>query len=206
MACIRTVVFDMGGVLMEWNPLKLARAFTQSDADAELIAREVYGGPEWLLQDAGAVSSSTVAWAAQRRLPERLEDAAAEAAQHWYEHRTMLPHIGDLIRALKQEGYGIYLLSNAGVQFAKYRHSLPAIECFDGEVVSAFEHVVKPDLGIFQILCERYGLTPDECLFVDDTEVNVAAAERAGMHGYLHGGDVEALERYVRSFDGPAGE
>lgn len=204
MARISTVVFDMGGVLMEWNPLKLARTFTANDADAELIAREVYGGPEWSLQDAGAVSPETVAWTAQRRLPDRLAGAAEEAARHWYEHRTMLPHIGELIRSLKREGYGIYLLSNAGVQFTEYRHSLPAIDCFDGEVVSAFEHVVKPDLGIFQILCDRYGLKPCKCLFVDDTEVNVAAAERAGMQGYLHTGDVEALERHIRSFGASA--
>lgn len=189
----KNVVFDMGGVLMEWNPLKLASCVAQTEEDAELLAQAVFGGRAWQLQDAGAVSADTVAWTAARELPERLAAQAEYLANHWYEHRTMLPEIGDLIRELKEHGYGIYLLSNAGTQFNEYRDSLPAVECFDGMVVSAFEHVVKPDAALFRILLGRYDLDPRTCLFVDDVEENVIGAERVGMQGYTYDGNVARL-------------
>lgn len=194
---IDTIVFDMGGVLMEWNPLKLARTFTTTEKDAQLIAREVYGGREWQFHDAGAISADTVAWAAQQRLPERLRATAFDATHRWFEHRSMLSGMDELIRTLKQDGYGIYLLSNAGEEFVKYQHSLPAIECFDGKVVSCFEKIVKPEPAIYHILCERYGLTPQTCLFVDDMSINVAAAKRVGMQGYHYDGNVERLKEHI---------
>lgn len=200
---IDTVVFDMGGVLVEWDPLKLASAFVEDEGDARLLAREVFGGSEWTLQDAGALSADTVAWAARRRLPPRLGDAAEAAAFHWYEHLSNLPGIGSLIRRLKREGHGVYLLSNAGTQFERYRDDLPAIECFDGMVVSAYEHVVKPDPAIYLLLCERYRIAAQTCLFVDDTEANAVAAERVGMRGYHYDGDVERLSRFLHAM-GPS--
>ena len=66
------VIFDMGGVLMDWNPLKIARVFADSDEDAELLKKAVFDSREWGWQDAGAVDEDTVAWTAHLRLPERL--------------------------------------------------------------------------------------------------------------------------------------
>lgn len=190
---ICNVVFDMGGVLLKWEPLLYARSFCGNDDDAALLARAVFGSTEWAWQDAGAVSAQTVAWVAKELVPERLHEAVDDLAFRWFEHRQMVEGMDELIHELKQAGYGIYLLSNAGPAFEEYKHALPGYECFDGMVVSCFEHVVKPDAAIYHTLLARYGLEPASCLFVDDTPRNVEGARRAGMRGWHFTGEVAAL-------------
>ena len=112
---------------------------------------------------------------------------------HWHDHRVHIAGMEELIRDVKAAGYGVYLLSNAGESFARYEAQLPARACFDGVVVSCYEHVVKPDARIYRILLERFGLEAGECLFVDDTPRNVLGARRVGMRGYHFTEDVESL-------------
>ena len=197
MAEIRNIVLDMGGVLMDWNPEKISHALCDDPDDAALLAHTVFDSREWGWADAGAICEETVAWTAKLKLPERLHDLADVFALHWFDVFEPLPAMGELVRELKSRGFGVYLLSNASPSFQTYRVRIPAIEEFDGVLVSCFEHVVKPEAAIYLLLCERYGLVPAECLFVDDMQRNVVGAERAGMQGYLYDGDVEALRRHI---------
>ena len=190
---IDNVIFDMGGVLMDWSPLKIARAFAETDEDAGLLKRAVFDSREWGWQDAGAVDEDTVAWTSHLRLPERLWEAADTMAHRWHERFDPMPETGRLVHELKAAGYGVYLLSNAGESFRVYEHRIPAIDVFDGVVVSCFEHIVKPDRRLYQLICERYSLRPETCLFVDDFERNVEGARRAGMQSVVFTGDVDAL-------------
>lgn len=195
MASIKNIVFDMGGVLMGWDPVRISQTLCPNPDDAALVAHAVFDSREWGWVDAGAVSPDTVAWTAKLKLPERLHAMADLFVNHWYDEGIFdpLPGMDALIRELKAAGYGIYLLSNAGTTFEEYRSRIPAIECFDGVLVSCYEHVVKPDAPIYLLLCERYGLEPASCLFVDDLLRNVVGAQRAGMQGYVFDGDVDAL-------------
>ncbi len=199
MARIQNVVFDMGGVLMGWDPVKISQALCPDPDDAALVAHAVFDSREWGWTDAGAVSPETVAWTAKLKLPERLHHMADLFTFHWCDEGIFdpIPGMDELVRELKAAGYGIYLLSNAGPTFEQYRARIPAIECFDGVLVSCYEHVVKPDAPIYLLLCERYDLDPANCLFVDDLPRNVAGAQRAGMQGYVFDGDVNALRRFV---------
>lgn len=163
----------------------------------------MFGGREWALQDAGVVGPDTIAWTAAQRLPERLADAAEKTAHHWFENREMFQEMDPLIRDLKVRGYGIYLLSNAGVQFSQYERSLPAYDCFDGMVVSAFVHLMKPDRRIYELLASTYDLVLGECLFVDDVPVNVTGAERVGMQGLVYTGDPADVLRRLGITPGP---
>lgn len=199
MACIQNVVFDMGGVLMGWDPIRISRALCPDPDDAALVAHAVFDSREWGWTDAGAVSPETVAWTAKLKLPERLHDMADRFTFHWCDEGIFdpIPEMGEFIRELKAAGYGIYLLSNAGPTFELYRARIPAIELFDGMLVSCYEHVVKPDAPIYQLLCTRYELNPASCLFVDDLLRNVVGAQRAGMQGYVFDGNVDALRRFI---------
>lgn len=199
MSRIKNVVLDMGGVLMDWNPVKISHALCSDPEDAALVAHAVFDSREWGWVDAGAISEETVAWTAKLKLPDRLHDLADTFALRWHEVFEPLPAMGELVRELKSAGYGVYLLSNAGPSFEVYRHRIPAIEYFDGVLVSCFEHVVKPDSPIYLLLCERYGLEPASCLFVDDLLRNVVGAQRAGMRGYHYDGDVDALRQHIMS-------
>ena len=204
MTAITNIVFDMGGVLMDWDPVKISLKLCPDSDDAALLRKAVFDSREWGFADAGAIKPETIAWTAKLKLPERLHEYADRFVKHWCDEGVFdpLPAAGELVRELKAEGYGVYLLSNAGASFERYRHRIPAIECFDGMRVSCYEHVAKPDAPIYLLLCERYGLDPARCLFVDDVLRNVVGAERAGMQGYLYKKDTEALRRFIHESAG----
>jgi len=77
------------------------------------------------------------------------------------------------------------VLSNMSREFIDFLRRFPVYGLFDGEVVSCEEHTVKPEPRIYEILLERYGLTPSETLFIDDREANIEAAAALGIHGFL---------------------
>lgn len=198
MASITNIVFDMGGVLMDWDPVKISLLLCPDPDDAALLRKAVFDSREWGFADAGAVKPETIAWTAKLKLPERLHDLADVFALRWYDAFEPMEATGALARELKAQGYGVYLLSNANTLFSRYRDRIPAIDVFDGILVSCYERVVKPDEAIYQLFCERYGLEPASCLFVDDLRRNVMGAERAGMSGYLFDGDADALREFIR--------
>ena len=199
MAAIKNVVFDMGGVLMDWDPVKISRALCPDPDDAALLAHAVFDSREWGWVDAGVIAPETVAWTAKLKLPERLHDLADVFALRWYAAFGPVHEMGELVRERQAAGYGVYLLSNPGVTFAEYRDRIPAIDSMDGILVSCYERMVKPDEAIYQLFCERFGLEPASCLFVDDLLRNVVGAQRAGLQGYVYEGDVDALRRFIRA-------
>ena len=98
---------------------------------------------------------------------------------------------------LKQQGFHLYLLSNASIEIDRQLAHCPAYPLMSGRVVSGFERLMKPDPAIYQLLCERYNLDPATCLFVDDNANNCEGARVAGMAAYCFDGDAAALERFI---------
>jgi HAD superfamily hydrolase (TIGR01509 family) len=93
------------------------------------------------------------------------------------------PRTVELIRELSGRGYGLYVLSNMPLEFYEHmRRTFDVFGYFDGVVISSLEKMAKPDPRFFGILTERYGLIPEETLFVDDKATNTGAAARLGFH------------------------
>lgn len=190
---VKNVVFDMGGVLFQWDAVAMARRVCEGDEDARLLAKAVFGSNEWLLSDAGAIDEQTIIWAAKTHVPRRLYRAVEELVFHWHDHRRPIDGAEELIVDLKRAGYGLYLLTNVGESFHRYKDQLPGCDCYDGMVLSSAEHVCKPDARIYHALLERHNLTARECLFVDDAQVNVLGARRVGMRGWHFDGSMSSL-------------
>ena len=107
-----------------------------------------------------------------------------------------------LIENLLEKGYRLYVLSNCGYTFRKFEYKIPCVERFSGILVSAEEMMVKPELRIFERLCEKFDLNMGECVFVDDLQKNVDGAVAAGMQGYCFAdGDVEKLTAYLNNLN-----
>ena len=104
-----------------------------------------------------------------------------------------VPGIAGLIRELKAAGYGIYLLSNIGVSFHWICDDLPELKLFDGLFASGDYHVLKPEPEIYQLLCSKYGLKMEECVFIDDKQANTDAAKALGMQAITFRGYEEAV-------------
>ena len=204
-APIENVIFDMGNVLMTFDGERFARAFTENEDDARLLHAALFGRTEWALLDAGVIGHDTMRRLAEAALPERLHGALHECIARWPERSEPIGAVNDLVARLKERGLGIYLLSNASTRIHEQLDRMPAWPLMDGYVVSAFERIMKPDPAIYLLLCERYGLDPASCLFVDDSADNCAGAEAAGMRSFhftgTSAGDVDgctaALERAI---------
>lgn len=179
---IKNIIFDFGGVLLDWNPRYLYKSYFNNDEEMEHFLADICNG-EWnIKQDAGRPFSEAVK-ELQAKFPEYAE-AIQMYDDDWEKMlKCELPESIDLLKELKSLGYGIYGLTNwsaekIGYAFANYSF----FSLFDGIVVSGVEKVVKPDRKIYEILLERYSLKPGECVFIDDNQDNVDMAKVLGIN------------------------
>ena len=197
---IRNIVFDMGNVLIRWQPERFVRDLGLPEEDRPLLLREVFGSVEWIQMDRGVLSLEDGVAAICRRLPERLRGPARELTFDWW-RRWLLPVEGmaDLARELKGLGYGIYLLSNAKADLPLYFDRIPGSECFDGKIVSADWKLLKPQPEIYETLLREYGLRAGECFFIDDLNINIEGAWFVGMDGAIFDGDLPRLRQALNA-------
>lgn len=179
---IKNIIFDFGGVLLDWNPRYLYKSYFNNDEEMEHFLEDICNG-EWnIKQDAGRPFVEAVK-ELQAKFPEYAE-AIQMYDDDWEKMlKCELPESIDLLKELKTMGYGIYGLTNwsaekIGYAFANYSF----FSLFDGIVVSGVEKVVKPDRKIYEILLERYSLKPGECVFIDDNQDNVDMAKVLGVN------------------------
>lgn len=190
---IRNIIFDMGNVLLRWDPQHIVSQFT-ADAEAQRRLQEaIFEDPDWAAQDAGAISEDEMRMRIRSRLPEALHEAAMNCYNAFERHMPDIPEMQALALELKAEGCRIYVLSNANVRFADYLPGREFFREFDGIVISAQEKLVKPDARLFRLALDRFGLRPEESLFIDDAQANVEGARAVGMAALRFDGDVDGI-------------
>ncbi|HZD26828.1 MAG TPA: HAD family phosphatase [Alphaproteobacteria bacterium] len=178
---VDAVVFDLGGVLIDWSPYHLYRKLLPDDeAIAGFLAEiDLYG---FLLGvDADKPFEASVR-ALARRHPERA-DLVNAFWDRWPE--TLRGEIAGsvaLVEALKAAGHPLYVISNWSAETWHHGRRFNFLEHFDGLVISGQEGIIKPDPRIFEIACTRFALTPGRSLFIDDNAANVQAAASLGFH------------------------
>lgn len=195
---IKNVIFDMGGVLIDYNPEKTLYSLFDKE-NAEILLREIFRNPIWSDKDRGIVFPEDIMAAKKTVIPAEIYDKTAELVENFFPYMPPFPKMYDLVKELKGKGYGIYLLSNASSDFHERRKGIPALEMFDGVVVSADYKLLKPEKEIYLTLYEKFSLRPEECYFIDDVQKNIDGAAATGMDGhcYYHG-DVEILRAAMR--------
>ena len=182
MSKIKNIVFDFGGVLIDWNPRYLYRSYFAGDEERM----------EWFLQNV-----CTYPWNIQMDGGKPFAEGVAElTALHpeWAEaigvyHTRWAEMIGgevegtaSLIKRLKAAGYRVFGLTNWSMEtYPLIRDNYDVFSLFEGVVVSGEEHLLKPDEKIYRCLLERYSLEAAESVFLDDNADNVAGAEAVGM-------------------------
>ncbi len=182
---IDTIVFDMGGVLIDFSAQLFTERLQVSGEDRALLERHVLRTTDWVRLDRGTITEAEMLVHACANLPRRLHAAADYIINHWNEPIVPIEGTAEVVRQLKARGYALYLLSNAGVRQHSYWNDIPGSECFSGTVISADLHLLKPEAAIYQALFDKFDLTPANCIFVDDLPLNVEAAQNAGMQGIV---------------------
>ena len=195
---INAVVFDLGGVLIDWNPRHLYRhLFADADEMEDFLARVC-----------------TDDWHREHDLGADIRESCEQLARQHARYRDMIMAWADrgeemaagqfdetvnILGTLKEAGLSCYALSNMeaevfGVRSARF----PFMKWFDGHVISGFEGVAKPDSRIFEILLARYDLDPEATVFVDDSKRNVDAARDLGFN-VVHYRSAEQLNPELRA-------
>lgn len=186
------VVFDIGNVLVHWEPRALYRKIFASDDEVEWFIANVCTSDWNLEQDRGRSFAEAVAEAAAR-FPDHAE-AIAAYDRRW--HETIVGPIQgtvDILEKLRSRGTPLYAITNWNQdKFRETRGRFPFLGAFRDIVVSGDERVIKPDPAIYRLLLDRNGLDPASCLFIDDSLKNVRGAEAVGMRG-VHFTTAEAL-------------
>ena len=193
------VVFDLGNVLIDWDPAPAIAGAVGHEEAARFLAADDFDFGAWNHeQDAG-------------RPFEESEVAAVQRVPHWREHilayrthfdRSLLgevPGSVQLLRELHAAGVRLFALTNWSAElFPVALERFDFLGLFEDVVVSGVEGLAKPDPRIFTVLAERTGLPLADCVFVDDKPENVEAARTAGLDGVLFAGG-ELLRTQLRS-------
>lgn len=198
---IRHVIFDFGNVLARFEPCEMVAQFTDDPSDIELLTDVVFDRLYWDKADAGTITDDETKDAFCARLPERLHKTACAVYDAW---PTLLPPIEgmvELVQELKSRDCSLYLLSNISTKFAAEYTNIPWLAAlfsqFDGLVFSAEIGLTKPHHDIFEYVLQTYGLSAENCLFIDDSPINIAGARAVGIQGWLFDGDIAPLRATI---------
>ena len=182
---IDTIVFDMGGVLIDFGAELFSERLHVGGEGRELLTRHLLRTTDWVRLDRGTITEEEVLAHACAKLPPELHAAADDIVNRWNEPIVPIEGTADVVRALKARGYTLYLLSNASHRQHDYWPDIPGSECFSGKLISADVHLLKPEAAIYQELFRKFSLRPEQCFFIDDFPPNIEAAENAGMQGVV---------------------
>ena len=176
------IVFDFGGVLIDWNPRHLYRKLFDDSAAMESFLTEI-GFMEWnVRQDEGRPFAAATAELC-KQFPQYTE--LIKAYDERWEETISGPIAAtvDILYALKQAGYPLYGLTNWSTEkFYIVRPQYQFFDCFEDIVVSGDVKLIKPDPRIFHLMLDRIGRPAEACLFIDDSLPNVEAAARLGFN------------------------
>lgn len=193
---IKNVIFDMGNVLLTFDRDRFLDAVNAHGEERRMLLNNVYLSVEWARMDRGSMTEAEAAASMCSHVPVHLHEKVHLLVDKWDRPIIPVPGMAELVRELKEAGYGVYLLSNASYRQHEYWPRVPGSEYFDGTLVSADVKLVKPEREIYELMMKEFNLIPDECVFIDDSTLNIEGAERVGIHGIVfHGSAEEAREK-----------
>lgn len=183
---IRTIVFDLGAVLIDWDPRYLYRKIFDDPEEMEYFLTHICTHDWNAQQDAGRSWDEAIEMLAGQH-----PDYRREIELFWHRWPEMLNGpidgtVAILENLIEQDTYRLLALTNWSAEtwpYAWERYSF--LHRFEGIVVSGQEKLKKPDERIYRLLIDRYEVSPEQAVFIDDSPANVAAAARLGFHA-LH--------------------
>ncbi len=182
---IKTIIFDIGNVLMDFNFQICFRAYAPDEETYQKIVKATVQSPVWAEFDRGVwtdeeilegfIKNDPSIESILRNMFERLEGIIKQRdyAIPW-------------IRELKESGYQVLVLSNFPKKvYELFQNEMTFLQEVDGGILSCQDQVIKPDKAIYNLLMNRYQLEPEECVFLDDLKDNIKTAKELGMHTIL---------------------
>lgn len=183
---IKNIIFDFGGVVVNYDPEGWLRGLFDHGAAVEYVMERLFESSYWRMFDEDrfkrSEANAIILREAQR---DGFGPQMLLAQRHWMELMWTKPETVKLVRELREKGYGVYYLTNMPRDMWEILTDRGLRDLFHGGVASFELGVTKPRPTIYRELLRRCSLTPGECVFLDDMPQNVAGAEREGVRGLL---------------------
>lgn len=182
---IKNIIFDLGNVIINYNQKKIINNFTEKEEEIKYIYDEIFHAPEWTLMDLGDITNDEAIEIINKRNEFKYEKLTQEFLHEWHKKQPINRDIVEIAKILKNNGYNLFVLSNMANQTYEYFKNDEFFSLCTGIVISAHEHVKKPDEKVYRLLLDRYNLNAEECLFIDDDDSgkNYETANKIGIKG-----------------------
>ena len=196
---IKAVIFDFGGVLIDWNPYYFFRKVMVNDTEIERFLQEV-NFKDWNYELDKGVPFKQGVEELCRKFPQRAELIRLYDARWEETLGCVFAATVELVKKVKYSGLPVYGLSNWSVEkFALVRPKHDFLNWFEDIVVSGEVKLAKPDPRIYQLLLQRNGLKPEDCLYIDDSEDNIRGARQVGLN-VIHYQSSRQLQNELQKF------
>ena len=178
---IKNIIFDLGNVLLNFKPDEFLLRFTRDKEYIDQFVSKVTRSKVWLELDRGTKSVENARTFFLSKYPQE-KDFLELFFDQWMDMLTPIEENLKILKELKKLGYRLYILSNYIKEAFNYiNKKYKFFSLFDGQIISGFENVIKPEKKIYELLLIRYTLIPEECLFIDDVLFFLKPAKRLGI-------------------------
>ncbi len=183
---IENVIFDIGGVILDWDLEYMLDEFAKTEEERKFIRDNIFYTDEWALKgliDIGYISQYDFISNVQERTGHVNDEFVSNFILNYYKTFHIKEDVVSLMKELRNKGIKVYVLSNIN----DYIHNKINADSFlnetDGYVLSYQVHTIKPDEDIYKILIDKYNLDPSKSLFIDDVDANILSAHKLGIKG-----------------------
>ncbi|MDF2556928.1 MAG: HAD-superfamily hydrolase, subfamily variant 3 [Bacillales bacterium] len=188
------LVFDLGNVLMKFEMHDFLSNVLEDKSIVDEVYETIFKSEEWLLLDQGMILIEDAFAIFKERKP-HLANEIQFTFDNWMEQLVPVEKNTTYLKVLKEMGYELYFLSNYHeVSSAYCFDKFDFFKLFDGGVWSHAVKINKPDRRIYEVLLERYNLTAENCLFIDDVEENCEVARTVGMNAVCYNRHMDLQE------------
>ena len=193
---IKNIIFDLGNVLIRFKPEEFINKNIKEEY-REKFFNVIFKGQEWADLDRGVLEYNDAIKIFSEKIPECSLEIKKFFDNYILDALEPIEKNIEIMKSLKGK-YKLYVLSNFHYPAFDYIFkNWEFFKYFDGKIVSGHCKLLKPEKEIYKLLCSTYSLKPDECVFIDDTKVNIESAEKFGIRG-IHLTDINILEEKLK--------
>lgn len=202
---IKNIIFDFGNVIGRFDYMEAVQHFTKDPNEQEFLINNVINSPYWIglgLLDSGLISYDSVVKLINDSTNNKYSDLVDKFVNGYYKYITISDEITNLIKKIKDLGYNLYILSNTSKEVVDYFKDYEIFKYFDGFTLSYKINMLKPNIGIYKNLLNTYNLNPNESLFIDDREDNIATAISLGINGFnVRKDNIEDIKKALKDYN-----
>lgn len=196
---IKNLVFDLGNVLLDFNPKKIIDDYVIEERKKKEIYDNIFNSKEWAMLDKGTISEKNATRKFVDRQPNN-KNEIIKIMDNWISYLKPINKNISVLKDLANKEINLYVLSNFHKKaFLKVKQKYNFFDFFDGKVISYQVNTIKPEDEIYKILISKYNLNPQDTLFIDDSINNIKAAKKLQFKTIHFNNGIE-LEKEITRF------